>query len=80
VQTKGEIKKKDPSMGDQQECCNTAYMELALCRALVNVTIGSSEDPTFNTIPYTVKKIGRCVYWDAVCRISVNCRGPSGCR
>jgi len=67
-------------MGDRQEHCNTAYMELALCRALVNVKIGSSEDLTLNTIPYTVKKIERRVYWDAVCRISVNCRGPSGCR
>ena len=61
VQTKGGVK-KDPSMGDQQEHCNTAYMELALCRAFVNVTTGSSEDLTFNTIPYTVKKRDRCVY------------------
>jgi len=30
--------KKDPSTGDRREPFNIAYTELALCRALVNLT------------------------------------------
>jgi len=29
---------KEIFMGDRQSPCSTAYMELALCRALVNLT------------------------------------------